>query len=438
MNGLLLIVLALLIWGPPRLRVDPRPLEVSLTDPLNIDFVALLQVVVWLLGGVIVLFCLLSRGTRRPPLPRAMRSGPLTVYLIYCCYALLSVGYSLNPPYTLFFAAKLLIALFACSLLLNAYEPLESMRKLLGVFYAVNVVQWLAIVVCYYTNPALVGKQIPGVGYRLNAVLFGDFGVSAVVSGLFFLSRVTQPLGLLQRLFFALLYVSSLYFVYLSRTRSSIACAVVFFFLFVGLDRRRWIKAAMFLGCVAVAVFALAGEFEDDVFAYLMRGQRMQAILSLTGRTTAFGYLASIWEESPIWGHGYAAGSRGFLLSFVYEYRLGIGAAHDALSKVLVDLGIAGLSLLGLTIAYGFIELARAWKRCKGSAPSRELCQHAIALFAASLLSSAVSGGVADLCFPLTIALGCFTLLRSVGVSTVRVEAPLVCGTMRPHVVRSW
>ena len=167
-NKLLIVALALMIWGPPRLRLVPRALEASLADPLNIDVAALLQVLVWLFGGLVVLLAMVSRGTGRPPLPRALRKGPLAAYLVFCSYALLSAAYSLNAPYTVFFAAKLLIALFACSLLLDAYPPTDAVRRLLAVFYAINVAQWLAIVVYYYASPSLVGRVIPGVGYRLN------------------------------------------------------------------------------------------------------------------------------------------------------------------------------------------------------------------------------------------------------------------------------
>jgi len=432
-NKLLIAALALMIWGPPRLRVVPRALEASLADPLNIDVAALLQVLVWLFGGLVVLLAMVSRGADRPPLPRALRKGSLTAYLLFCCYALLSTAYSLNALYTLFFAAKLLIALFACSLLLDAYPPTDAVRRLLAVFYTVNVAQWLAIVVCYYTSPSLVGREIPGLGYRLNAALFDDYGFSAAISGLYFLFRLAQPLRALYRLCFLLLYAFSLYFVYLSWTRSAIASAVMFFFLFVGLHQKRWIQAVSVAGCVAAVLAAVLSGLGGDVLAYLVRGQSIEAIRSMTGRTTVFQYLFSIWKESPIWGYGYAAANREFLVSFVYEYRMGIGAAHDAISKVLVDLGIAGLAILTLTVGYGFKEMALAWNSSRRWADSRQLCQHCIALFAIALLRSLVSGGVADLCLPLAIALGSFTVLRGARPYAVGARAPVPWVTCSPY-----
>jgi O-antigen ligase len=84
-----------------------------------------------------------------------------------------------------------------------------------------------------------------------------------------------------------------------------------------------------------------------------------QGLDTLSGRTIAFSYLVEQWRESPLIGHGYAAGTRNALLEFVVRERINIGAGHDALSTVLVDLGLVGLAVLAASLVVAWMSLAR-------------------------------------------------------------------------------
>src|SRR5690606_1682772 len=84
---------------------------------------------------------------------------------------------------------------------------------------------------------------------------------------------------------------------------------------------------------------------------------------SLSDRSLAFEYLISAWSDSPIVGHGYAAGTRELMVGFFNETGMPLGAAHDVLSKVLADLGIVGALLLGISILSVAYTLLAAWRR---------------------------------------------------------------------------
>lgn len=414
MRTVLLATTALMIWGPPRLRLASRPLETSLTDPLNLDLAAFLQVCAWTLSLVVMAAALVRRGKDRPPLPYLLRRGALRFYLAFAFLALFSALYSQHPTYTIFFASRLLLALLAIALLTENVRGLEAVRQVLNVFYAVYVAQWLAIVICYYVNPNLVGSYVPRVGYRLHAAIFNDFGVSAAIAGLYFLSKVLSQKRVSRWIFFFVLYSFTLYFIYLCRTRSAAASVIVFCCILVGLQKKWWFKyAAVVILAVGLAIIVV-GEVRTDIMAYLMRGQGIHQLLSLTGRRQAFDHLLDIWRESPVYGYGFAAGSRAFLMSFVYEYGMGIGAAHDALSKVLIELGVLGLALLCVAFGVGLVELGRAWRRAKEIAGARPLMQEAVALMAYAMVSSVVGGGLADLSFPFIISLAVASVVMRV------------------------
>jgi O-antigen ligase len=82
----------------------------------------------------------------------------------------------------------------------------------------------------------------------------------------------------------------------------------------------------------------------------------------LSGRTEAFSHLIALWRDSPFIGYGFGAGTRNALVDFVARRGLNIGAGHDALSTVLVDLGLVGLSLLLVAFISAWLALGRLYR----------------------------------------------------------------------------
>ena len=82
----------------------------------------------------------------------------------------------------------------------------------------------------------------------------------------------------------------------------------------------------------------------------------------MSGRTEAFSYLIEQWQDSPLLGYGFGAGTRNLLIDFVARRGLNIGAGHDALSTVLVDLGLVGLSLLLAAFVSAWVAVGRLYR----------------------------------------------------------------------------
>jgi len=400
---LLLFATVLVFWGPPRLRWADRPLEASIEDPFYWDWAVWLQVLCVGFVSATVVLAWLGRGLERPPVPRLLREGPLAFYGIFGVLACASVLYSVQPWYTLFFAVRFLAGLLVIAILRD--KPwVFSAEELLRIFYTVHVAQWGTIVALYSCDPYLVGSELPGIGYRLHAKMFNDYGVSAAVTMFYFLMRISGHSTVTRKWLAFVVIGAAAYCVYLSRTRSTVFLAWMFLTLAAFSLRRvgRW-SAVLAGGAALWMVFGtpIKGAATD----YLLRGQRLADFQGLTGRASAFKYLTEHWRERTWLGYGFGAGTRVLLAAFVRRTGLGIGAAHDALSKVLVDLGVCGLVALALCLCSAVHWLVTAYRQGSGHPLGGRLRLHAVALFAAAMVRSVVSEGIADFSAMLTLAI---------------------------------
>lgn len=424
---LLLAVIALAVWGPPRLRLGSRPLETSLEDPLSWDWAIWLQVSAVTVLAVVAGLVWIARGIDRPPLPQLLRRGPGAAYFLFGALALGSTVYSPYPWYTAFFSLRLLAGIAAVALLMDQPSP-QSTSQLLRVFYGVFLAQWIAVLSLYLYNPDLVGDYLPGVGYRLHARIFNDFGMSGAISLFYFLISAREFRSSAATWLCVALSALAVWSVYVSRTRSTVVIAIILLILAALQLRRpgRWLFLWVSVLCTWLA---LATTWKLEIFDYLLRGQQLADLRGLTGRANAFAYLMEYWQQRPWFGYGFAAGTRVLLVSFVRQTGLGIGSAHDALSKVLVELGLIGCAVLCLTFVWAWIRWLQ-YRPDRGlDADGYTLWVQAGALLATAALRSVVSEGVADFSAAFIVGLAvCESLRRGQLVSRERHVAAATWG----------
>jgi O-antigen ligase len=413
---LLVVVTALMIWGPPRLRLTSRPLEIALTNPADLDAAALFQVLVWVTGAVLIAIILVGRLlTGRRMLPALVSSTSLRYYMLYFALALASAAYSVSPLYTIFSAAKILVSIMAVVLLTDRGSLSERRPLILQLFFLVNAAQWMAEGILYFVAPELVGKDIPLIGFRLNGGIFGDYGGAAACAGLYFLSEAVFYSRRVSQVLHWTLYGLTWVFVVASRTRSTIVGAAVMFLAVVLLYRRISTRVIAILAIfLALGVFVVEGGV-DPLVEFAMRGQNMSSLVTLTGRSQAFDFLYEQWKQAPWLGYGYGAGSRFLLIRFVKETGLGIGSAHDALSRVFCDLGVVGTLVLTCALLAMGIEMFRLMKVTSSSPRAHALALQLIALASFAVLNCIVSSGIAEVPFPV--------LITAVGAAIARRQA---------------
>src|SRR5207247_2457538 len=97
------------------------------------------------------------------------------------------------------------------------------------------------------------------------------------------------------------------------RTRTALVLLVIGVVLVTFPSWRPLIKARRFwlaIGFLALAAIAI-GVVERGVVAnFVLRGQGLPGLLSMTGRTTTWGQAVSQLEQQPLLGFGYYSGHR--------------------------------------------------------------------------------------------------------------------------------
>lgn len=397
MNQLLTILLGLIIWGPPRLRVAPRSAEAAFVNPFNMDAAALFQVGVWLAAGIVTAVLVLRKGV-----PSELARGPLKWYLIFGMLGIASAVYSSEPFYSLFFALKIVIACLLTVYFVRA-APRDGVSRLLGLFFHVFLLQWLAIGFLYVVAPNLVGSELTSGIYRLNGGILLDYGMSASIAGLFFLARALYLPRRAHRLGYWLLYAVTWCFVAVSQTRTTVIGAALFALVLTLFHPKVTVRLVTVLLTVTGGLFTLASGAGRALVNFMTRNQGLESLAGLTGRVSAFSFLIELWKSAPVTGYGYGM-SRDLLLSFMNDSGLGIGAAHDAVSKVLVELGLPGAFVLLVALVLAWREVMTAWHRSRGNPERYPVTQLIMALMVWATVSSVTSGGVADVSFTFIVA----------------------------------
>jgi hypothetical protein len=353
----------LIVWGPPALRSSGRELDAALADPLRFDAAALLQVGAWIFADALALYLLLAHVARRTPFLSALLADrPVRWYGLFGILGLASVTYSSAPVYTAFFAHKIPVGILILALL-EWHWPSRRTPRALQVLFIVYSLQAAAIAVLYFVDRQWVTPFGVGDGtgrVRITGGVFGDYGSSALLSGLFFLTVVLFGRKPGYRVLAGAAYVATWVLLILSQTRSTMGAGVAFLAIMLHAHRRARVQGALVVAGVSLAIVGLLPVVTQSIISTGTR--EGQGFDTLSGRTVAFSYLVEHWKASPLIGHGFGAGTRSALLDFVVREGINIGAGHDALSTVLVDLGLIGLLFLLVAFAAAWAAVVRLFR----------------------------------------------------------------------------
>jgi O-antigen ligase len=336
---------------------------VAFANPFAFDAAAVLQVGAWVFADALLVVLLISHLARRTPfLSDVLADRPIRWYGIYGMLALASVTYSVSSIYTAYFAHKILIELLVLALL-EWHWPSRHGSRALQVIFWVYSLQAAAIAILYFVRREWVtpfGSEAGTQSLRLTGGMFGDYGSSALISGLFFLTVALFGSRPAYRWLAAAAYVGTWALLVLSQTRSTMAAGIAFLVIMLHAHPRARVQGALIaagLGLAMAAIFPAALKGVTDVGT-----RRGEGLDTLSGRTEAFAYLMDKWQDSPLLGYGFAAGTRNSLIDFVNRRGLNIGAGHDALSTVLVDLGLVGLALLLVAFISAWVAFGRLYR----------------------------------------------------------------------------
>jgi hypothetical protein len=359
----LLVAALLIVWGPPTLRPSGRDLDVASASPFTLDAAAFLQVGAWVFADALVVVLLVSHLARRTHfLSDVLADRPMRWYGLYGLLGLASVSWSNPAVYTAYFAHQILIGILVLAFL-EWHWPSHQGSRALQVLFLVYSLQAAAIGILYLVHREWVvpfGASSDDEPVRLTGGVFADYGSSALMAGLFFLTVALFGSKPMTRWLAATAYVGACVLVVLSQTRATMAAAVAFFAIMLHAHPRARVQGALLVGGVVVGIVGLFSSTQDEIVSVGTRGG--EGLETLSGRTVAFSYLLERWQDSPLLGYGFGSGTRTALLEFVTRRGLNIGAGHDALSTVLVDLGLIGLALLLTTFLATWMAFRRLYR----------------------------------------------------------------------------
>jgi O-antigen ligase len=313
-----------LMSGPPNFR-DRDPYA-SLNGEL--DLVAMIQIGVWVCGGLWILARVFPSMLRRGVLPAVNPAQAMGALFI----AALTLSLWESPGFylTAFTLGQFAVMLGFLWVFTHRFGTEASLRHL---FIGVSVLA-LATIAALYFAPGLVADGT-GLETRVRGSNIADTGSVAVIGLVLCLSGIPALRGPMFWGAFSLFGI----LLAASRTRSAYVALVVFLTIGVIFGKRLRVRALIVpIAALAVGVFLL--DVTSSTTSYLVRDTA--SIESMSDRIPLWEYLTSaVMRESPITGLGYYAASR----VLATEYNPGLGNAHSVFFEVLVGGGILGAAL---------------------------------------------------------------------------------------------
>lgn len=270
-------------------------------------------------------------------------NAPLVLLLIYGLVAFFSSIYvPANAFYTMWKALEIIVDVLAMIAILSS---MQGMRGPLAAYRYLILV--LTIILLFVVVGAVIS---PHEGFRpssgvLPIMLQGYFPIVnpnsvGFISVLVFLHNVavySRASSRLRR--FAAVVLSTIAFgtLILAQSRTSIASFAVGLVIYLYLNRKRGF--AIFIVGSSVVTVLLGASVSEIVVGYLGRGQSTELLTSLSGRTRGWEMAWEMFQQSPYFGHGFAAAARTEILGGGQQ----ASTLHGAVFDVIVGVGLVGL-----------------------------------------------------------------------------------------------
>jgi O-antigen ligase len=301
------------------------------------------EAILWGILSLALLVILL----RRVECLRESFSGGNKWLLLFALVSLLSVGFSLQPLYSLAWVFKLLLVVLVLLFCSNTICDLHDIESFLWSTFCGFVILTVLPVVRAFADPSTAFEE-----GRLNASPNGlavSAGILLLVA--FILNSVHKRTWLVG---FVVLSASVML---ISGGKAGIIGGIVSVTLFFALQKRPalafgWLFGIGALGCVVLAVTPLPTYFKT----YYEQGQ----VYSLTGRTDLWTGAWKAIKQHPILGNGYAAGR--FVSLQVEGAFTEAGNLHNGFLETLYDTGVMGfVPVLAMHVVI-LRNLAAIWK----------------------------------------------------------------------------
>lgn len=304
-----------------------------------------------LVPATCLLLAWLSHGTRRPR-PRGAVEWLLIAFLVV---AVGSTAWSLIQLQTFLKAGVLAMQYVILMELVRRYDSTaEALRALLSTihFLALTVLATL-IVAPQYAIGASIGDPIPRLHGAIPRLDSNPLGFVLVVALLALMVGVgpkwTMRPGWRVSLFavYVLMLLATR-----TRTATAFAMALLLIALILLMRRTAWAAVATcVLGVLAISAALLAN---DQIATFAARGQSIQGLTTLTGRTAVWEAALSVWERQPWQGYGFFSHRVIRLNAYLGT---NYGNYDNTWVEMLVGVGVIGTTLLALFVLAAAVRL---------------------------------------------------------------------------------
>jgi O-antigen ligase len=297
----------------------------------------------------------------RPRIAR-LRINPITIFLAYMGFGLLSCLWSMSAVASLGKAMELTTAALIVWIAMAQADGERRLKRLIGFTIFGAVVELVYVTIGAIVDPADFYEAGGGLfAYALASPRVSSNEISQLGAfvGLFCLARALDRPAWPNMLG----YVCCLTFPVLAEGRTGMVSAVVGSALL--LVRRRPFAALCVIPPAAALVALVYGR---TLVALFLRGQDEQMFMSLSGRTTLWEWGWQGFLRQPFFGMGFGVGSR-----TVFE-KVGVGSVesgygglisslHNGPLEVLLGVGLAGFIIWAIAILWGWRLAAAAYLR---------------------------------------------------------------------------
>jgi O-antigen ligase len=327
-----------------------------------VDGWALYRIGCVFIAGAILFARLSMRKTQWLP---NLFSGSIGIFVLYPLICLVSTGWSVRPPWTLYRSVEFLIDLCALAAVVTIAQSAEEYKKLVNWTWTLLGLLVLSSWVGAVFDPSDALFSDPNL--RIIPLRMRLVGVVPVVS-CNDLSEVCATLALvaLCRLWadpdaqekknrYRLLFVASIVTLVVTQTRGSFAAFFLGFILLLILTHRYLLAAVGgIVSLVAGSALLLFTNFGAGARSFLLRGESADQASGLSGRLEM--WQASYYKiiEQPLTGYGGFAGAR-----FVVINKNSISSSNlNSFVDSALDVGIFGpLILLAVLLVAGWVLL---------------------------------------------------------------------------------
>ena len=269
--------------------------------------------------------------------PIRVSLSPIWLYALYAVICLLSAVWSLSPIVTLGKAVELSAAVATVAFAVNRPAGDKALGQLFDVTLAFG-----AIILVVAASGYVMGLSGFYVRNRSLIDQLDTWFVSA--NGIGYVSALTATIAL-DRLFgrpkswrlSAALYALSLTTAILAQGRTGLLAFVLGSLLVLAIHRR---FTLLFATCGVMLLLGIA--FSGTLEAYLSRGEDVDSLQTMSGRTVMW---QAAWRsilDQPWIGLGYGVGGRSLFLTVLAGFGTSMSTLHNGFLEVLTGVGLLG------------------------------------------------------------------------------------------------